>query len=174
MAGVREIRVTTTDGKNATVRLEYEDGFTHVILRDQLSLTSPLDPAAAKNPGCQSAKGAWHRSDEYRARSNNRRVASRMRKGPHEMDALSMSIISRLNAGMSSGLRLEMRFRSTTTVRSPHSAPAFCRSVLSEGQDVIRRPLRKPVAAHAHLVRMGSSVRPHSHPSVDLALQRNR
>jgi len=48
MAGVREVRVTTADGKNATVTVGYEDGFTHVILTDQLSMSSPLEPAAAK------------------------------------------------------------------------------------------------------------------------------
>ena len=48
MAGVREVRVTTTDGKNVTVTVGYEDGFTHVILTDQLSMSSPLEPAAAK------------------------------------------------------------------------------------------------------------------------------
>jgi len=48
MAGIREVRVTTTDGKNATVSVEYEDGLTHVILSDRLSMPSPLEPAAAK------------------------------------------------------------------------------------------------------------------------------
>jgi hypothetical protein len=48
MAGVREVRVTTIDGKNATVTVEYDKGFTHVILADHLSIPSPLDPASAK------------------------------------------------------------------------------------------------------------------------------
>jgi hypothetical protein len=48
MGGVRHVRVTTTDGKNVTVTVEYQDGFTHVILADQLTMPSPLDPAAAK------------------------------------------------------------------------------------------------------------------------------
>jgi hypothetical protein len=47
MAGARDIRVTTIDGK-ATVRVEYEDGWTKLIFSDQLSMPSPLDPAAAK------------------------------------------------------------------------------------------------------------------------------
>jgi uncharacterized protein YbjT (DUF2867 family) len=45
--GIREVRVTTTDRKRATVRVEYEGGFTHVILAD-VSMPSPSDPAAAK------------------------------------------------------------------------------------------------------------------------------
>jgi len=48
MAGVREVRITTTDGKSAHVRIEYEHGDAYVILSDQLSLPSPLDPGAAK------------------------------------------------------------------------------------------------------------------------------
>jgi len=48
MAGVREVRVRTTDGKSAHVRVEYEHGDAYVILSDQLLLPSPLDPAAAK------------------------------------------------------------------------------------------------------------------------------
>ena len=48
MGGVRHVRVTTTDGKNVTVTVEYQDGFTHVILTDQLSMPSPADPVAAK------------------------------------------------------------------------------------------------------------------------------
>jgi hypothetical protein len=48
MPGIRQVQVTTTDGKNATVTVQYEDGFTHVILADQLSMPSPLDPASAK------------------------------------------------------------------------------------------------------------------------------
>jgi hypothetical protein len=51
MAGVREVRVATTDGKSAHVRIEYERGDAgdaYVILSDQLSFPSPLDPGAAK------------------------------------------------------------------------------------------------------------------------------
>ena len=48
MAGVREVRVTTIDGKSAHLRIEYEHGDAYAILSDQLSLPSPLDPGAAK------------------------------------------------------------------------------------------------------------------------------
>jgi hypothetical protein len=48
MAGVREVRVTTIDGRQATVRVEYDEGVTQVIFADQLSMPSPLEPAAAK------------------------------------------------------------------------------------------------------------------------------
>jgi hypothetical protein len=48
MAGVREVRVATTDGKSAHVRIECEHGDAYVILSDQLSFPSPLDPGAAK------------------------------------------------------------------------------------------------------------------------------
>jgi hypothetical protein len=48
MAGIREVRVTTTNGKTATVRVEYEDGTTQVIVADQLLMPSPLEPAVAK------------------------------------------------------------------------------------------------------------------------------
>jgi hypothetical protein len=47
MASVKEIRVTTVDGKNAEVSVEYEDGATHVAI-ERMSLLSPLDPAATK------------------------------------------------------------------------------------------------------------------------------
>jgi hypothetical protein len=40
MGRIREVRVTTTDRKNATVRVEYDGGFTHVILAD-VSMPSP-------------------------------------------------------------------------------------------------------------------------------------
>jgi hypothetical protein len=46
--GVRQIRVTTSDGKNITVTVEYQDGFALVILADQQSMPLSLDPAAAK------------------------------------------------------------------------------------------------------------------------------
>src|SRR5580704_965686 len=49
-------------------------------------------------------------------------------------------IASRLNAGMSSGLRLVTILPSTTASWSRTSAPAFLRSVLIDGQEVMRRP----------------------------------
>jgi hypothetical protein len=48
MAGVREVRVTTTDGTSAHVRIEYENGDAYVILSDQMSLPSSLDLGSAK------------------------------------------------------------------------------------------------------------------------------
>src|SRR5258706_12264373 len=54
--------------------------------------------------------------------------------------------ISRLKAGRSSGLRLDTRLPSTTTSASIHSAPAFLRSVLSEGHEAIRRPRAAPAS----------------------------
>ena len=42
-------------------------------------------------------------------------------------------MVSRLNAGISSGLRLDTSLPSTTTSWSTYSAPAFLRSVLSDG-----------------------------------------
>jgi hypothetical protein len=47
MANVKEVRVTTIDGKNAAVSVEYEDGTTRVAI-DRISLLSPLDPAATR------------------------------------------------------------------------------------------------------------------------------
>jgi hypothetical protein len=47
MAGVREVRVTTIDGRQATVRVEYDEGITQVIFADQLLMRSRLEPAAA-------------------------------------------------------------------------------------------------------------------------------
>jgi hypothetical protein len=44
---IREDRVTTTDGNTATVKVEYQDGTTQIIVADQLRLSSPLEPAAA-------------------------------------------------------------------------------------------------------------------------------
>ena len=55
IARVREVRVTTTDSKDATVRVEYEDGVTHVILPHKL--ISPLEPAAAKLQVVDQLKG---------------------------------------------------------------------------------------------------------------------
>jgi hypothetical protein len=48
MAGIRGVWVTSTDGRKATIRVEYDDGSTQVIFADQLLMPSPLDPAAAK------------------------------------------------------------------------------------------------------------------------------
>ena len=49
------------------------------------------------------------------------------------------SIILRLNAGMSSGFRDVTRPRSSMTSPSTQIAPAFLKSVLSDGHDVTRR-----------------------------------
>jgi len=59
---------------------------------------------------------------------------------------LNSLIISRLNAGLSLGLRLVTKPRSTTTSSSTQSAPAFRRSVFSDGHDVVRRPCAAPVS----------------------------
>jgi hypothetical protein len=48
MASIIAIWVTGNDGRKATVRVEYDDGRTQVILADQLLMPSPLEPAAAK------------------------------------------------------------------------------------------------------------------------------
>jgi hypothetical protein len=48
MPAIREVQVTTTDGRGAIVKVEYEDGTAQVIVADQLSMPSPLEPAAAK------------------------------------------------------------------------------------------------------------------------------
>ena len=48
MARVTAVRVTRTDGKDATVRVEYEDGVTHVIIPRDSPIPSPLEPGAAK------------------------------------------------------------------------------------------------------------------------------
>src|SRR5436309_490982 len=60
------------------------------------------------------------------------------------------SMIFALNAGRSSGLRLETRPWSTTTSSSTHSAPAFRRSVCKLGQEVIFRPLTTPASISVH------------------------
>jgi hypothetical protein len=41
MAGIREVRATTTDGKESALSVEYEDGDTHLIIRHQLAIPSP-------------------------------------------------------------------------------------------------------------------------------------
>src|ERR1700760_2135088 len=66
--------------------------------------------------------------------------------GAADLASLNSSIIVGLNAGMSSGLRLVTRVRSTTTSWSTPSAPALRRSVLSEGHEVRRRPRAAPVS----------------------------
>jgi hypothetical protein len=48
MAGVREVRVTNNDRRRVTVKVEYDDGVTQVILADRLSMPLSLDPTAAK------------------------------------------------------------------------------------------------------------------------------
>ena len=59
----------------------------------------------------------------------------RVTKGRCDESAMR-AIISRLNAGMSSGLRLVTRSPSTTTSASVHLPPALRMSVLSDGHDV--------------------------------------
>src|ERR1700756_277475 len=54
--------------------------------------------------------------------------------------------ISRLKSFKSSGLREVTRLPSTTTERSTHSAPAFFRSVFSDGQEVSFLP-RTPLVS---------------------------
>jgi hypothetical protein len=46
MAGIIEVRVTTTDGKDSASSVEYEGGDTHLIISYQLAIPSPLEPAA--------------------------------------------------------------------------------------------------------------------------------
>lgn len=48
MARIREVRVTTRDGKDSAISVEYEDGTTHLIVPHQLAIRSPLEPAVAK------------------------------------------------------------------------------------------------------------------------------
>ena len=56
-------------------------------------------------------------------------------------------MMARLKAGMSSGLRLKMNWPSVTTSWSTQFAPAFLRSVLSEGHEVTVLPFSAPVRA---------------------------
>lgn len=58
--------------------------------------------------------------------------------------------ITRLNAGMSFGVRRVTRFPSTTTSASTPSAPAFLRSVRSDGREVIRVPFASPASTTVH------------------------
>src|SRR5580700_6374627 len=60
------------------------------------------------------------------------------------------SSILRLKAGTSSGFLLEMSPSSTTTSRSTQCAPAFSRSVLSDGHDVRVRPLTTSASISVH------------------------
>jgi hypothetical protein len=48
MAGIRQVRTTTTDGKDSAVSVEYGDGTTHLIVPHQLTFPSPIEPTAAK------------------------------------------------------------------------------------------------------------------------------
>src|SRR5205814_2277258 len=64
--------------------------------------------------------------------------------------ALNIFTISRLNAGRSSGFRLVTMLPSTTTSRSTHLAPAFLRSVFTEGHDVIVRPRTTSASTSVH------------------------
>lgn len=48
MAGIREVRVTTPDGKDSAISVEYEGGATHLIVPHQLAIPSPVEPSAAK------------------------------------------------------------------------------------------------------------------------------
>src|SRR4029077_2945563 len=60
------------------------------------------------------------------------------------------SIIFRLNAGMSSGLRLVTSPLSTTTSSFTHFPPAFLTSVLIAGQEVSVRPRTAPASIKTH------------------------
>ena len=57
MARVMGVRVTRTDGKDAAVRVQYEDGATHVIIPRDLPIPSPSEPAAAKIRVANQLKG---------------------------------------------------------------------------------------------------------------------
>ena len=54
------------------------------------------------------------------------------------------------NAGKSAGLRLVTSPRSVTTSSSTHFAPAFARSVLKDGHDVITRPFTASASISVH------------------------
>src|SRR6478672_12676785 len=64
--------------------------------------------------------------------------------------ALNSSIMARLNAGMSSGLRAVTKLPSVTASLSTHSAPALRISVLSEGHEAILRPRATPASMMVH------------------------
>jgi hypothetical protein len=48
VAAIREVRVITSDGIKATIRIEYEDGSTQVVVADQLKIPSPVQPTEVK------------------------------------------------------------------------------------------------------------------------------
>jgi hypothetical protein len=48
MASIKEVSVTTTDGKDSAISVEYEDGATHLIVPYKLAIPSPLEPSAAR------------------------------------------------------------------------------------------------------------------------------
>ena len=57
MGRVMAVRVTTANGKDATVRVEYEDGVTRVIIPRDLPILSRLELAAAKTRVVNQLKG---------------------------------------------------------------------------------------------------------------------
>lgn len=63
------------------------------------------------------------------------------------LNALMMAL---QNASRSSGVRLVIRPRSTTTSASSHCAPAFSRSLRMLGTEVMRRPLTTPALISTH------------------------
>ena len=82
------------------------------------------------------------------------------------MPSANSSIILRLNAGISSGLRLETNPLSTTTSSSTHFAPALIRSCLTDHSDrlsLIKKETdeRHRVRVHPQLVRVSDSARQH-------------
>jgi hypothetical protein len=48
VAGFREARLTTADGRDGALSVDCEDGATHLIVPHQLAMPSPLESAAAK------------------------------------------------------------------------------------------------------------------------------
>src|SRR4051794_35366136 len=66
------------------------------------------------------------------------------------LPSANSSTIFALNAGRSSGFRLETRPASTTTSLSTQFAPALARSVCRLGQLVISRPLTTPASIKVH------------------------
>src|SRR4051794_26275021 len=63
-----------------------------------------------------------------------------LRAHRHLTEFANRAIMARLKAGISAGLRLVTRPRSTTTSSSIHEAPALRMSVLSDGHEVIFLP----------------------------------
>src|SRR6478752_4766082 len=66
------------------------------------------------------------------------------------MPALKSSIIARLNAGISLGLRAVTRLPSVTASLSTHSAPALRISVFRDGHEAILRPRATPASMIVH------------------------